>query len=145
MDKQKSRISKEELHLMNEAGYSNKAIHFYINQTNVGKLTHPDAVSTCLGPCGDLIRLYLAIENDRIKTAKFFYLGCPGLATSVSAMTILLIGRSLEEANKLTEEDILFELGNVPQSKNDCLKLSIKSLKKTILEYDEIKKNLNKY
>ncbi len=134
------RLSEEELNLMKEAGYSKKAIRLYVNQTNVGKLTHPDAVSTFFGPCGDLIRLYLKIKNNRIESAKFFYLGCPGAAAAASAMTNLLTGKTLDEAKKITEEDILRELEDLPKSKHDCLKLSIKSLEKTIQEYEEIKK-----
>lgn len=132
----------EESHLMNEAGYSKKAIKLYLNQINVGKILHPNAVSTCLGPCGDLIRLYLKVDDITISEAKFFYLGCPGVASSMSALTTILVGKTLNEANKLTEKDILKKLGNLPQSKHDCLKLSIKSLRKTIQEYEEIKTNL---
>ena len=135
-------FSNEELGLMNKAGYSKKAIKLYLNQFNVGKILHPDAVSTCLGPCGDLIRLYLKIEDTKITEAKFFYLGCPGLATSMSALTKISVGKTLDQANELTEKDILKELGDLPQSKHDCLKLSIKSLKKSIQEYEEIKTNL---
>jgi len=138
MDKIGLELSEEELTLMKEAGYSKKAITLYVSQTNVGKLSHPDAVSTCLGPCGDLVRLYLTIDNCTINDAKFFYLGCPGVAASVSALTTLLTGKSLDAANKITEKDILRELGDLPKSKHDCVKLSIKTLKKTILEYGKI-------
>ncbi len=131
-------LSEEELDLMGKAGYSNKAIRLYVNRTNVGKLAHPDVVSTFFGPCGDLIRLYLKIERNTIMDAKFFCLGCPGAIVSASAMTTLLMGKTLDEAKKLKEEDILLELEALPKSKHDCLKLSIKTLKKTIQEYEEI-------
>ena len=140
MESLELQLSEEELDLMREAGYSNKAIELYVNQTNVGKLVHPDAVSTYFGPCGDLIKLYLKIKQNTIEAAKFYYLGCPGASASASAMTILLKGKTLDEAKKITEEDILMELKDLPQSKHDCLKLSIRSLKKTIQEYEEIKK-----
>ena len=136
-------LSEEELNLMREAGYSSKAIRLYVNKTNVGKLESPDAVSTYFGPCGDLIRLYLNINYNKIEDAKFFYLGCPGAAASASAMTTLLRGKTLDEARKLTEEDILNELEGLPKSKVDCLTLSIRSLKKTIHDY-ETKGSLNK-
>jgi len=132
-------LSEEELALMEQAGYSSKAIKLYANQTNVGKFAHPDAVSTFFGPCGDLIRLYLKITQNTIKDAKFYYLGCPGAATAASVMTTLIKGKTLDEAKKLTEEDILLELEVLPKSKHDCLKLTIKTLKKTIKEYEEKK------
>ena len=139
MGKIELELSDEELTLMKEAGYSNKAIKLFINQINVGKFIHPDGVSTYLGPCGDLIRLYLKIKLNIIEDAKFYYLGCPGSAAAASAMTTLLKGKTLDEAKKMTENDILQELGALPQSKHDCLKLSIRTLKKTIQEYEEQK------
>lgn len=139
MGKNELELSDEELTLMKEAGYSNKAINLFINQINVGKFIHPEAVSTYLGPCGDLIRLYLKIKLNIIEDAKFYYLGCPGSAAAASAMTTLLKGKTLDEAKKITENDILQELGALPQSKHDCVKLSIRTLKKTIKEYGEKK------
>lgn len=142
MQKIRLAFSDEELGLMNESGYSKKAIKLYLNQFNVGKILNPDAVSTYLGPYRDLIRLYLRIIDATITEAKFFYLGCPGVAASMSALTILLVGKTLDQANELTEKDVLKELGDLPQSKYKCLKLSIKSLKKLLQEYKEIKTNL---
>lgn len=142
MQKVRLAFSDEELGLMNESGYSKKAIKLYLDQFNVGKIINPDAVSTYLGPCGDLIRLYLRIIDATITEAKFFYLGCPGVAASMSALTTLLVGKTLDQANELTEKDILKELGDLPQSKYECLKLSIKSLRKLLQEYEEIKTNL---
>ena len=139
MGKIELELSDEELTLMKEAGYSKKAIKLFKNQINVGKFIHPEVVSTYLGPCGDLIRLYLNIKLNIIEDAKFYYLGCPGSAAAASAMTILLKGKTLDEAKKMTENDILLELGALPQSKHDCLKLSINTLKKAIEKYEEKK------
>jgi nitrogen fixation protein NifU and related proteins len=127
---------------MVESGYSKKAIELYINRVNVGAMDNPSVVSTFLGPCGDLIELYLAIDDKVIKDAKFYYLGCPGSATSASAMTSLLKGKTIGQAKKLTEEDILNELDGLPKSKSDCVKLSIKTLRKAIAEYEKLKGRL---
>jgi nitrogen fixation NifU-like protein len=76
---------------MAESGYSKKTIELYTNNVNVGKLQNPTIIATFLGPCGDLIKLYLRIsQRDIIEEAKFYYLGCPGSAASASAMTILI-------------------------------------------------------
>jgi len=66
-------------------------------------------------------------------------LGCPGSAASASAMTTLLRGKTVNQAKKMTEEDILVELGGLPKSKLDCAKLSIKTLRKAIAEYEKQK------
>jgi len=125
---------------MAESGYSKKAIEFYVNKVNVGILEAPSVVTTFLGPCGDLIKLYLKIsEKGKINDAKFHYLGCPGSATSASAMTLLLKGKSIDQAKKLTEKDILKELDGLPKSKLDCATLSIKTLRKAIAEYEQQK------
>jgi len=133
-------LSEEELKLMKESGYSKKAIEMYLNNVNVGKMATPSVVTTFLGPCGDLIKLYLLI-NDKtvIEDAKFHYLGCPGSAASASAMTTLLKGRTICQAKKITEDDVLAELDGLPKSKLDCAKLSVKTLRKAIAEFEKMK------
>ena len=133
-------LSEEELKLMTDSGYSKKAIELYVNKVNVGTLENHSVVTTFLGPCGDLIRLYIKIgEKDTIDDAKFHYLGCPGSAVSASAMTMLLKGSTVNQAKNLTESDILNELGGLPKLKHDCATLSIKTLRKAIAEYEKQK------
>jgi nitrogen fixation protein NifU and related proteins len=125
---------------MAESGYSKKAIELYVNNVNVGTLENPSVSTTFLGPCGDLIRLYLRInERDVIEDAKFYYLGCPGSAASASAMTNLLKSKNVNQAKQLTEKDILAELDGLPKSKLDCARLSIRTLRKAIAEYEKLK------
>jgi nitrogen fixation NifU-like protein len=134
------KLTKEELRLMTESGYSPKAIEMYVNNVNVGTLENPSVATTFLGPCGDLIKLYLKIsENDVIQDAKFYYLGCPGSAAATSAMTTLLKGKTVTQAKKLTEEEILVELDGLPKSKLECAMLSVRTLRKAIAEYEKSK------
>jgi NifU-like protein involved in Fe-S cluster formation len=128
---------------MVESGYSNKAIKLYVNNVNVGKLENATVATTFLGSCGDLIKLYLKINDmDLIEDAKFYYLGCPGSASSASAMTTLLKGKTVDQAKKLTGDEILTELGGLPKAKLECTKLSIKTLRKAIAEYEKQKGRL---
>ncbi len=125
---------------MAESGYSRKAIELYVNNVNVGTLQNPSIVTTFLGPCGDLIKLYLRInERDVIEEAKFYYLGCPGSAASASAMTMLLKNKTVSQAKKLTESDILAELAGLPESKRECTTLCLRTLRKAIAEYEKLK------
>jgi nitrogen fixation NifU-like protein len=134
------KLSEEQLKLLEESGYPKKAIELYVNNVNVGALKNPTVVTTYLGPCGDLIKLYLKIDKKgSIEDAKFYYLGCPGSASSASAMTELLKGKTVNQAKKLTEGDILKELGGLPKTKLDCPKLAIKTLRKAIAEYEKQK------
>ena len=132
------RLVEEQLRLLAESGYPKKAIELYVNNVNVGALENPDVVTTYLGPCGDLIKLYLRIDQKGIiEDAKFYYLGCPGSASSASAMTELLKGKTVDQAKKITEEDVLNALGGLPKTKLDCPKLAIKTLRKAIAEYEK--------
>jgi NifU-like protein involved in Fe-S cluster formation len=134
------KLTKEELKLLEESGYSKKAIKLYADKINVGVIKSPDIVETYTGPCGDIIKLHLEVNgNGVIEDAKFHYLGCPGSAASASAMTNLVKGKTIEEAKKLTEDDILKELGGLPKPKLDCPKLAIATLQKAIAEYEKKK------
>ena len=132
------KLTEEELKLLEESGYSKKAIELYVDKVNMGVIKKPDVVETHVGPCGDVIKLYLKVDKDGIiEEAKFYYLGCPGSASSASAMTNLLKGKTIYEAKKLTEEDILKELGGLPKPKLDCPKLAITTLRKAIEQYEK--------
>ena len=134
------KLAQEELKLLGESGYSKKAIELYVNKVNVGELENPDVVTTYFGLCGDLIKLYLKIDKKGIiEDAKFYYLGCPGSASSASAMTELVKGKTVDQAKKITEHDVLNELGGLPRMKLDCPKLAIRTLRKAIAEYEKQK------
>lgn len=133
-------LMEEELRLLEESGYSKKAIELYVNKVNVGVIKNPDVVGTYIGPCGDVIKLYLKVnENGVVEDAKFYYLGCPGSASSASAMTKLVKGKTIGEAKKITEDDVLRELGGLPKPKLDCPKLALTTLRKAIAEYEKKK------
>jgi len=136
----RGKLTKEELELLEEAGYSKTAIELYGKKVNVGVIESPDVVFAYTGPCGDVIRLYLKMnDNGVIEDAKFQYLGCPGSASSASAITKIVKGRTIEEARKITEDDVLRELEGLPKLKLDCPKLVIATLRKAIAEYEKDK------
>jgi nitrogen fixation NifU-like protein len=118
------------------AGYSEKAIEFYVNHVNVGVIKDSDVVLAYTGPCGDTMKLYIKMnKNGVIEDAKFQYLGCPGSAASGSALIKLIKGKPIQKAIKITEKDILKELGGLPESKLHCPKLAITTLQKAIAKY----------
>jgi NifU-like protein involved in Fe-S cluster formation len=124
------KLTMEELLL--SAGYSAKAIKLYMNKVNVGSLENSDVALTYTGlPCGDTITLYLKLGKDgTIQDAKFEYKGCIGTASSGSALTMLVIGKTVKEAWNITKDDILKELGGLPES--HCAELAINALHKAL-------------
>lgn len=139
-DKMSRKLTEEQLKLLKESGYSEKAIELYVNKVNMGALQNPNVITTYLGPCGDIIELYLKIDKTGIiKDGKFYYLGCPGSAASASAMIELVKGKTMDEAKKITENDVLNALGGLPKAKLDCPKLAIATLRKAIAEYEKMK------
>lgn len=133
-----SKLTKEEYELLKEAGYSEKVIELYRNKVDVGVIDKPDASLAYTGPCGDTMKIYLRINDEGVvEDAKFQYLGCPGAASSGSSITKIVKGKRLEEAKRITEQDILKDLGGLPESKLHCPRLAVTTLQKAIAKYDK--------
>ena len=121
--------------LLEKSGYSEKAIEYYLNKVNVGVFEDPDAFFSYTGPCGDTAEIYLKVENDRIEDAKFQAIGCAGSFASGSALTEMIKGKTLEEAEKINEGDIINHLGSMPKQKVHCACLVKRTLQKAIEKY----------
>ena len=135
--------TEEKVELLKEAGYSEKVIDFYMNQVNVGVIRNPDTNFAYTGPCGDTMKIYLKINNENVvEFAKFQSLGCPGAASAGSAITKIVKAKTIEEAKRITEHDILQELGGLPESKLHCPKLAVTTLQKAIAKYESHKGGL---
>lgn len=137
-------LSETELNLLLNSGYSKKSIALYLNNVNLGTIEKPSWVTTFLGPCGDFIKLYFRISDEGvIEKVRFNCKGCLGSTASASAMVTLLKGKTIDQAKTLTEDDIIKELGGLPESRLDCARLSIRTLRKAITEYEKQKGHLN--
>jgi len=89
---------------------------------------------------GDFIRVYLKVEDGRISAFKFLTQGCPGAISTSSIATELAIGKTLEEALKLTDNDVIEAAGGIPARKAHCSLLAIRGLHQAIENYKEKKK-----
>ena len=121
--------------LLKKAGYSEKAIDYYIRKLNVGIIEGAEAVDSYMGFCGDSMKVYLKIEKSIIRNAKFQAIGCAGAFASGSAVTEMVRGKTLEEAEKLTEQDVIRDLGDLPGPKIHCARLAVDALRKAIESY----------
>jgi nitrogen fixation NifU-like protein len=130
---------------LTELGYSSKAIELYQKQVNVGVINDSDTDAVSLSQSGDLTRLYIKINDNVIKDAKFLCYGCPGSLSAMSALTLIIKGKTLAQANKLTRHDILETLDGLPESKKECAELPIKTLKKALEIYQKNSENKATY
>ena len=128
-------MTEELLDLMRRCGYSEKVIEYFRNKVNMGRMENADWVSEHTGSCGDTLQIYLKINNGVIEDAKFLYVGCPGVGASASAITEMVKKKAIEEAKEITEKDVLENLGGLPESKLDCVKLTVTAMRRTIAEY----------
>ena len=123
--------------LLKVSGYSDKAIEYYLNKVNVGEISKPDAHAIYTGPCGDTMEFFLKIEDGVIKEAKFQAIGCAGSFSSGSALSDMIRGKTLEDAEKIEEQDILDYLDGIPAPKIHCACLSKRTLQRAIKQYKE--------
>src|SRR4030042_2349221 len=96
--------------LLRKAGYSEKAIDYYIKKRNVGVIEGAEAAESHAGLCGDSMIVYLKIEKGLILDANFQAVGCAGAFASGSALTEMVKGKTLKVEN-ITEQDITRDLG----------------------------------
>ncbi len=129
--------------LLEKSGYSNKAIKYYLKKVNVGYIDKPSVHSAYTGPCGDTMKVYLKIESNVIKDAKFQAIGCAGAFSAGSALMEMVKGKTLENAEAITEESIINFLGGIPKQKFHCTCLAKRTLRKAIEEYRRTKARIN--
>ena len=125
--------------LLKQSGYSDKAIEYYVNKVNVGEIENHSSHFTYTGPCGDTMAIYVKIESGVIKDAKFQAIGCAGAFASGSALTEMIKGKTLEEAERIDEGDIVNHLGAIPEPKIHCACLAKRTLGFAIEDYRQRK------
>lgn len=116
--------------------YSDKVIEHYRNPRNVGEIRDADGLGVYVSEsCGDITKFWIKIKEGKIVDAKFKTQGCAASIASGSMLTEMVVGKTLEEAQKITKEDVVLALDGLPEQKIHCSLLAADALKDAIYEY----------
>ncbi|MGV8171120.1 MAG: iron-sulfur cluster assembly scaffold protein [Candidatus Woesearchaeota archaeon] len=125
--------------------YSEKVMEHFRHPHNMGEIENPDAQGEVGNPvCGDMMKVTMKInpETKIIEDIKFKTFGCVSAIACSSVTTDMLKGKTIDDAKKLTKQDIVNELGELPAVKLHCSILSNEAIQKAIEEYeDKLKAN----
>jgi len=121
---------------MAQIGYNETVMDHFMNPRNVGVIENPDGYGKVGNPvCGDLMEIFINVKDDRIDDIKFRTFGC-GSAIAVSSMvTEMAKGKTLDEAIKITRNDVAEKLGGLPPQKMHCSNLGADALHAAIKDY----------
>jgi nitrogen fixation NifU-like protein len=123
--------------------YSKKVIEHFKNPRNQGKIKNADAIGQVGNPsCGDVMKIYLKMGKNKkgeqiIKDIKFETLGCAAAISVSSALTVMVKGKTIKEALKITKDKIVKDLGGLPPVKVHCSMLGIEALHQAIEKYNK--------
>ncbi|NLW22354.1 MAG: Fe-S cluster assembly scaffold protein NifU [Tissierellia bacterium] len=118
--------------------YSEKVMDHFLNPRNVGEIEDADGIGQVGNPrCGDIMKMYLKIENGVIVDAKFKTFGCGSAIASSSMATELIKGKTIEEAMEVTNKAVAEALDGLPPIKMHCSVLAEQAIKSALLDYSK--------
>ena len=130
MDKIAEELQKEML-----SGYTKVVIDHAQNPRNVGTISDADGFASVTGPCGDTMNIWLKVRNDEIKQATFLTDGCGTTIAAGSMVTELVKGRTVVNALRITQQDVLDALGGLPEESVHCALLVANTVKEAAKDY----------
>ncbi len=122
--------------VMAEGVYTEKVMDHFANPRNVGEIKDADGVGEVgNAKCGDIMRIYLKVEDNIIKDVKFKTFGCGAAIATSSMVTEMVMGKTLEDALTVTNQAVAEALGGLPPVKMHCSNLAADAMHKAIQDY----------
>ncbi|MDN5348157.1 MAG: nitrogen fixation protein NifU [Clostridia bacterium] len=116
--------------------YSEKVMEHFTSPRNVGEIPDADGIGEIGNPiCGDIMRLYIKVNNGKIEDIKFKTFGCGAAIATSSMVTEMVKGKTLEEAMKISNKAVAEALGGLPPNKMHCSNLAADALHRAIEDY----------
>jgi len=116
--------------------YTEKVMDHFSNPRNVGEIEDADGEGTVGNPtCGDMMTIYIKVEDNVISDIKFKTFGCGAAIATSSMITELAMGKSIEDALKITKNQVADALEGLPKTKMHCSNLAADALKAAIEDY----------
>jgi len=119
--------------------YTEATIDHALNPRNLGDMEDADGFGKVTGPCGDTMEIWLKIKNAILAEATFLTDGCGTSIAAGSMLTELARGKSISEALKITQQDVLDALGGLPQESVHCAFLAANTLREALKDYFALK------
>jgi len=117
--------------------YSEKVMEHFANPHNVGEIPNADGIGKVGNPqCGDVMWLYIKVKDNIITDIKFKTFGCGAAIATSSMITELARGKTLEEAKKISRQDVADSLDGLPPTKMHCSNLASDALREAIKDYE---------
>lgn len=118
--------------------YTEIIIDHFTNPRNVGEISDADGYALIGDPsCGDQMKLWIKVKENRISDIKFQSFGCPGAIATSSMATTLALGKTIADAKNLTDDDVVLALGGIPENKRHCSLMGINALLAAIDDYEK--------
>ena len=115
--------------------YSETTIDHFMNPRNVGDMDDADGFAKVIGSCGDTMEIWLKVKNGTIANATFMTDGCGTSIASGSMVTEMARGKSVSEARRISQQDVLSALGGLPEESEHCALLAADTLKEALKDY----------
>jgi nitrogen fixation NifU-like protein len=119
-----------------DQAYSSKVMEHFANPRNVGEIPNADGIGKVGNAiCGDIMNMYIKVENNIITDVKFKTFGCGAAIATSSMSTEMIMGKSIEEALALTNDAVAEALGGLPRVKMHCSVLAEQAVRSAIDDY----------